>query len=353
VPWADVLYAADLTWWDAHPDALQFHGEKVTQNEQAATKHDLQHIKSKPGVGIGNDFVYTGKGNSGFQAVNLAIQRGCTEVILVGFDMCKVGGQKHWHPDHPGANPSDGMLAGWAQAFQQFAPIAKSRGVRILNASPSSILTAYEKVTLESVSRTPCAGVWGVLKSGGWCTVEYAQRLAAAVSSRTKVPFRLLTDMVVPGVECVPLQHNLPGWWSKLELCRPDIVGDALYFDLDTILYGDIEPLVNFGRLGLLRDFYRADVYESGVMYLPEWARKAVWQHWSVNPQRWMSGRFVGDGAFIHHALYGRGNALQDGVSGIHSYKVHGKRQDTRVLCYHGSPRPHETRHWNDVPGHG
>jgi hypothetical protein len=192
-----------------------------------------------------------------------------------------------------------------------------------------------------------------VLKSGGWCTPEYAQRLARAVEQRTPVPFRLLTDMQVPGVDCLPLQHKLPGWWSKMELCRPDIVGDALYFDLDTLIYGDLEPLVSFGRAGMLRDFYRAQMLESGVMYLPEWARRAVWQFWSKNPGRWMSGRFAGDGPLFSFALHGHVHALQDSVSGLHSYKVHGKRRDTRVLCYHGKPRPHETEHWNDVSGHG
>ncbi len=49
--------------------------------------------------------------------------------------------------------------------------------------------------------------------------------------------FVCLSDIDVPGVETRPLQDNLPGWWSKMEVFRE--FNHATYLDLDTVLVGD------------------------------------------------------------------------------------------------------------------
>ena len=58
--------------------------------------------------------------------------------------------------------------------------------------------------------------------------------------------FACLTN--VEGIEGgVPLKHDWPGWWSKIELFRPDlpIEGRIVYFDLDTLLLPGVDAIAN------------------------------------------------------------------------------------------------------------
>lgn len=60
--------------------------------------------------------------------------------------------------------------------------------------------------------------------------------------------FRCLTNVDVPGVECIPLKTNLEGWWPQVEIWRPDLPteGRNLYLDLDVLLIRDIQEIANF-----------------------------------------------------------------------------------------------------------
>lgn len=59
--------------------------------------------------------------------------------------------------------------------------------------------------------------------------------------------FRCLTNVEVPGIECISLQSRLTGWWPKLELFRDDLpAGRNVYFDLDTLIVDDIGPIVTY-----------------------------------------------------------------------------------------------------------
>jgi len=165
-----------------------------------------------------------------------------------------------------------------------------------------------------------CQGVIGVAKSGGWVTPQYPQRLYQDTNAL------ILTDMDLP-FKTLPFHHDWGGWWCKMEIMRPDIKGDWLYMDMDTLVIGDIQPLLDVGQFAMLGDYYRPKL-ESGVMYLTEEIRAEIWEVWIANPQKWMA------------------IDLRNTVSGLHSYKVNGLRNDTRLLIYHGQPRPHETTHW-------
>lgn len=84
-----------------------------------------------------------------------------------------------------------------------------------------------------------------VLRSGGEYGPRHVQVLAAQVSHfMPQARFACLTDVNVPGVDCLPLAFNWPGWWSKVELF--DHFKDrTLYLDLDTVLLGDMSPLAD------------------------------------------------------------------------------------------------------------
>jgi hypothetical protein len=184
-----------------------------------------------------------------------------------------------------------------------------------------------------------------VLKTGGEYKVEHAQILAKQIEKQA--PFHeivCLSDVEVPGVETIPLVTGERGWWAKMELYRPDIKGDLLFFDLDTIVRGPIDALLNVGRLTLLRDFYRDGVYKgraeglgSGLMYLPAADRAEAWAAWKTNPKRSMGG----DQIFLETLWLQKAARWQDVVPGkIVSYKVHGTPLYASVICFHGKPRP-------------
>lgn len=188
-----------------------------------------------------------------------------------------------------------------------------------------------------------------VLRSGGDFLPEHVQRLARQIPGLV-----CLSDATVEGVPCIPLAYKWPGWWSKMELFRPDLSGDILYFDLDTVIVGDLSELASLGRTTLLSDFYYPERPASGLMYLAESDRAKVWAAWIADPNEAMRKCMRhGDQQFIGEVLHDA-QRFQDVLPGrVVSYKVHvakglNKRSigngnvpdGASVVCFHGRPRP-------------
>lgn len=89
-------------------------------------------------------------GNSGFQAINVAVQCGATRLILVGFDM-RLDLGIHWHGKHGRGlnNPTERNLAKWRGVIDGCAPRLAELGVSVVNASAISALEAYPKIPIE------------------------------------------------------------------------------------------------------------------------------------------------------------------------------------------------------------
>jgi hypothetical protein len=87
-------------------------------------------------------------GNSGFGAINLAVQFGARRIILVGFDM-RIDKGIHWHGPHKGGltNPNAKNVERWRRVIEEAAPILGALGVEVINASPVSALGAYPKMS--------------------------------------------------------------------------------------------------------------------------------------------------------------------------------------------------------------
>lgn len=155
-----------------------------------------------------------------------------------------------------------------------------------------------------------------------------------------------LSDVAIPGVETISLQYNWPGWWAKLELFRPDIDGDLLYFDLDTVITGALEDLDGVGKTTMLSDFYRRELPASGLMYIAQADKAAVWAEFTCNPQqhidRCTTRDCWGDQGFLRGVLSPlRWQHVLPGK--VVSYKAHcgnGLPSETAVVCFHGQPRP-------------
>lgn len=85
-------------------------------------------------------------GNSGFQALNLAVQWGAKCIILIGFDMTDQSGV-HWYGRNnwPRANnPDHNNFKRWIDAFTKAAPQLERMGVDVVNASPNSALKCFK-----------------------------------------------------------------------------------------------------------------------------------------------------------------------------------------------------------------
>lgn len=87
-------------------------------------------------------------GNSGFGALNLAVQFGAQRIVLVGFDM-RIDKGVHWHGLHKGglSNPNTKNVERWRRVIDEVAPVLTALGIAVVNASPVSALAAYPKVS--------------------------------------------------------------------------------------------------------------------------------------------------------------------------------------------------------------
>jgi hypothetical protein len=157
-PWADVLYACDFDWWAHNRGRMDFCGLKIggdIRPRHAAWGVRPVRIDSRRDELLLDRYGTIGKGgNSGFQALNLAVQFGCRAIILVGFDMHdRVG--LHWHGRHPSPlrNPTRSSLGRWRRVLDAQTGILRAAGVIVLNASPASALAAYPKMTLRAALR--------------------------------------------------------------------------------------------------------------------------------------------------------------------------------------------------------
>jgi hypothetical protein len=146
-PWADALYACDGAWWRRNSGVPEFAGLKLTYEIAAAREFGLMRVaidRANHSILTGGEAVGDG-GNSGFQALNLAINWGAKRILLVGFDMSLAHGE-HWHGRHGRGlnNPRDATVRKWLAA-DWTAPA----GIAVVNCSPESALAAYPKMSFE------------------------------------------------------------------------------------------------------------------------------------------------------------------------------------------------------------
>lgn len=188
-----------------------------------------------------------------------------------------------------------------------------------------------------------------VLRSGGVYTPTWVARLRTQVARNLTSPHRFvcLSDVDVP-CERIPLAHDWPGWWSKIELFC--LSGPVLFFDLDTAIVGDLADIAHAAQtrtMVVLQDFYRlGQGIGSGMMAWSDGAAvRGLYDIFAADSLGWqvhLGGR--GDQGFLEEAGVlrhcDRWQALLPGQ--VVSYKVHcraGIPPDARVVCLHGRPK--------------
>jgi hypothetical protein len=142
---------------------------------------------------------------------------------------------------------------------------------------------------------------------------EYVTKLRNMIWRHMRKPYTIvcLTDQPdrCEGVTFIDVAEiNLPGWWSKLLLFAPDWRGTSkvIYFDLDTVIIGDISPLAGVpGEFAILKSPVPVAYpckYNSSVMVIGGGMAGFVWS--SFDRRR--------DALMTTHAHYGDQAAIEE-----------------------------------------
>lgn len=155
LPWAGVMYGCDAKFWKRENGCPDYQGERWSShndgsdNKQAVARdYGVKLVAGKPGSQFSLDpnFILYGN-NSGFQAINLTLLFGATRIVLVGFDMRQVDGQRYFDKPHP----TQSTAVGYGKFAEIFAYAARKLPptIRIVNATPNSALTCWPMVDLD------------------------------------------------------------------------------------------------------------------------------------------------------------------------------------------------------------
>lgn len=145
--WADVLFFSHKSWWLTYRTAV-----KRTFEGMVASTANVLETRTVP-FANGRLPEY---GDTGANAVGLAIYMGARRVIVLGFDgRDDSNGLRHWHAPHPAA-----VLAGRSHApvdfgFYHLCADAQVAGVEIVNVSPRSEHTGFIRAPLQEYLNDP------------------------------------------------------------------------------------------------------------------------------------------------------------------------------------------------------
>jgi hypothetical protein len=315
--------------------------------------------------GEGDKFQWTS--NTMHTALQIALWMGSRDIYLVGCDLSLDDG------DYADGNYLTGeqrkrnarCYAHSVEFLRKVHAAGAEKGYEITSCSPTSKLNAFMphldiKDVIAAIEDDVPRGrpklhvcdrkknVVLVLRSGGDFTTKHVDRMIEMLTGCT---ITLLTDAEYQreGVKVIPLASLWPGWWSKMEMFRPDVLPDEgfLYIDLDTNInalpaeywHGESTALAPFAP-----DPNHCPM-QSGFMFLTAKDRKAIWEKWILGPGVWML-QFRGDQDFLsQHGPKWR--FWQDRFPNqVLSYKLNllagADTSQCQVLCFHGKPRPWE-----------
>lgn len=193
--------------------------------------------------------------------------------------------------------------------------------------------------------------------------IEYVERLRNTVRRHLPQDHRLvcLTDQSdqVAGVEMIDIGHlGLTGWWAKMSLFDPDLnsLGRRLYFDLDTVIVGDLTPLANWrGQFGICENFTKLAGhnqwpcnYGSCVMSLAPGFGLGIYRRFMADPLGCIERCPHGDQQAIE-ALHPGATYLQDAMPpgyfvGRRDF-TDSKPKGAAVMIFAGRHKPHNTPH--------
>ncbi len=176
------------------------------------------------------------------------------------------------------------------------------------------------------------------VKAGPKYGAEYVLRLQRGInrglSSRNGHEFVCFTDDPVPGVLCERLPADLPGWWAKVGLFK--LREPMIYFDLDVVITGSIDPLLEWDGFGILSDYWLPG-FNSSVMKLTG-NEGHVWDDFLPED---MSRLPQGDQQWITEEMSGARTFPREWFPSYKADKCQAKAPDDSIaVIFHGAPKP-------------
>lgn len=164
-PWADVLYACDAKFWRWEHEGKRpsvFQGNGLNAHTVSGLKYSLaptnypgvQALQNtgREGLELNPTGLKTGV-NSGYQSLNLAIHLGAARILLLGYDMQKVGGRHHCFGDHP--ERSSPPFTAFVGYYAKLAPILQKRNIQVVNCSRHTALHCFPRQSLAQALPEP------------------------------------------------------------------------------------------------------------------------------------------------------------------------------------------------------
>jgi len=183
---------------------------------------------------------------------------------------------------------------------------------------------------------------------------EYVYKLKAMIERNTTVPFRFvcLSDRPLKGIETRILKPGMEGWWNKLQLFDPhhELNNRIVYLDLDTIITGNIDWLMNYRGefmgiedLGCINPWqpHLKNKMQTGIIAFDRSKNFMIWTEFVMGLSSVVK-TFRGDGEYLEYLLKGRDlvQRLYGNVIKSYKYQVYPDRPDkeTSIICFHGRP---------------
>lgn len=160
-----IPYFCDAKWWQMEmsknsrslDNNVSFHdmiykGFWVTSSQEFNDHPQVRTLKLTGEQGLELDPTGLRHGsNSGYQAINLAVNLGAKKIILLGYDMQIVNGKSHWHnePRQPNVDFKLTLAKSMLPHFESLIEPLNTLGVEVFNATPNSALKCFPEITLE------------------------------------------------------------------------------------------------------------------------------------------------------------------------------------------------------------
>jgi len=131
------IVAGDYRWWKAHAENVDIDAIKLSRSQKAHDEFGARKIRTKMKGGY----------NSGQAAVEWVIQKGASNVILLGFDATLENGMHHFGDHVETPNPTEHRVKLWHKQFKELRSAYPKAD--IVNCSRHTALDAFPIVRLE------------------------------------------------------------------------------------------------------------------------------------------------------------------------------------------------------------
>lgn len=163
-------------------------------------------------------------------------------------------------------------------------------------------------------------------------------------------------DNLPHGVNVIPANPQMPGWWQKLYLFSGDMPwkdGErVLYFDLDVAITGRLEPMAEGDTPMIIADWNWPGQFNSSVMAWNHGELRDVWERFTPAMMKWESPPELqgllpkgqingGDQEWITRTSNGRWATWpEEWCASYRGSATNWMPPGARVVVFHGHPKP-------------